>query len=215
MESLIKQRVYGMALGYEDLNDHDTLRHDVLLGVLGEKEDPSGARRRQAGDRGKALAGKSTLNRLELTPERADAGSRYKKIVADWEAMDKLLVELFLESYGAPSQEVVIDVDATDDPLHGHQEGRFFHGYYGHYCYLPLYFFCGDKLLCARLREADEDPAAGVLRSLLGWWVRSGGCGPRRGSFCAGIAVSAGRRSCIGVRPSESIMCWGWRRIAV
>ncbi|MGH8488843.1 MAG: transposase [Gammaproteobacteria bacterium] len=90
VESLIKQRVYGIALGYEDLNDHDTLRHDVLLGVLGEKEDPSGAGRRREGDRGKALAGKSTLNRLELTPEKADAGSRYKKVVADWEAMDKL-----------------------------------------------------------------------------------------------------------------------------
>ena len=109
VESLIKQRVYGMALGYEDLNDHDTLRHDALLGLLGEKEDPSGAGRRQAADRGKALAGKSTLNRLELTPEKADAGRRYKKIVADWEAMDKLLVELFLESYGVPPQEIVID----------------------------------------------------------------------------------------------------------
>ncbi len=163
VESLIEQRVVGMALGYEDLNDHDTLRHDVLLGVLGQKEDPSGAGRRQAGDRGKALAGKSTLNRLELTPEKADAGSRYKKIVADWEAMDKLLVELFLDSYGVPPQEVVIDVDATDDPLHGHQEGRFFHGYYGHYCYLPLYFFCGDKLLGARLREADEDRQKAVV----------------------------------------------------
>ena len=123
-------------------------------------------RRRREADRGKALAGKSTLNRLELTSEKADAGSRYKKIVADWEAMDKLLVELFLESYGVPPREIVIDVDATDDPLHGHQEGRFFHGYYGHYCYLPLYFFCGDKLLCARLREADEDPAAGCIEEL-------------------------------------------------
>lgn len=166
VESLIKQRVYGIALGYEDLNDHDTLRHDVLLGVLGEKEDPIGAGRRRAGDRGKALAGKSTLNRLELTCEKADKTSRYKKIVADWKRMDKLLVELFLESYGVPPREVVIDVDATDDPLHGHQEGRFFHGYYGQYCYLPLYFFCGDKLLGARLREADEDPAAGCIEEL-------------------------------------------------
>ena len=129
--------------------------------------------------------------------------------------MDSLLVELFLESYGAPSQEVVIDVDATDDPLHGHQEGRFFHGYYGHYCYLPLYFFCGDRLLCARLREADEDPAAGCIEELARVVGQIRGMGPRCGSFCAGIAVSAGRRSCIGVRPSESIMCWGWRRIAV
>ena len=167
-------------------------------------------------DRGKALAGKSTLNRLELTSEKADAGSRYKKIVADWEAMDKLLVEVFLESDGLPPREIVIDVDATYDPLHGHQEGRFFHGYYGHYCYLPLYLFCGDKFLGARLREADEDPAAGCIEELArGGGAISGACRPSGGSFCAGIADFAARRSCIGVRPRGSIMCWGWRRIAV
>ena len=131
LESLIKQRVYGIALGYEDLNDHDTLRHDELLALLSDKRDPSGANRLREQDKGKALAGKSTLNRLELTPQGANQKSRYKKIVAHRKAMDALLVELFLESYSSPPPEIVIDADATDDPLHGHQEGRFFHGYYG------------------------------------------------------------------------------------
>jgi len=166
--SLVKQRVYGIALGYEDLNDHDTLRYDALLGLLADKEDPSGAGRRRTEDRGKALAGKSTLNRLELTPKEAGREDRYKKIVAQTEAMDTLLVEVFVESHAVPPKEIVIDVDATDDPLHGDQEGRFFHGYYGHYCYLPLYFFCGDRLLCARLREADEEPATGCVEELSG-----------------------------------------------
>jgi hypothetical protein len=164
--SLVKQRVYGIALGYEDLNDHDTLRYDALLGLLADKEDPSGAGRRRTEDRGKALAGKSTLNRLELTPKEAGKQDRYKKIVAQTEAMDTLLVEVFVESHAVPPKEIVIDVDATDDPLHGDQEGRFFHGYYGHYCYLPLYFFSGDRLLCARLREADEEPATGCVEEL-------------------------------------------------
>ena len=166
VESLVKQRVYGIALGYEDLNDHDTLRYDALLGLLADKEDPSGAGRRRTEDRGKALAGKSTLNRLELTPKEAGKQDRYKKIVAQTEAMDTLLVEVFVESHAVPPKEIVIDVDATDDPLHGDQEGRFFHGYYGHSCYLPLYFFCGDRLLCARLREADEEPATGCVEEL-------------------------------------------------
>jgi DDE family transposase len=124
VESLVKQRVYGIALGYEDLNDHDTLRYDALLGLLADKEDPSGAGRRRAEDRGKALAGKSTLNRLELTPKEAGKEDRYKKIVAQTEAMDRLLVEVFVESHAVPPKEIVIDVDATDDPLHGDQEGR-------------------------------------------------------------------------------------------
>lgn len=123
--SLVKQRVYGIALGYEDLNDHDTLRYDALLGLLADKEDPSGAGRRRTEDRGKALAGKSTLNRLELTPKEAGKEDRYKKIVAQTEAMDTLLVEVFVESHAVPPKEIVIDVDATDDPLHGEQ-GRAF-----------------------------------------------------------------------------------------
>lgn len=166
LESLIKQRVMGLALGYEDLNDHDALRQDPLLALLSDVADPSGQSRRRPQDKGCVLAGKSTLNRLELTPEDADAGSRYKKIVADAAAMDALLVEVFLEAYETPPEEIILDVDATDDPLHGDQEGRFFHGYYRQYCYLPLYIFCGEQLLCARLRRADQDAAAGTREEL-------------------------------------------------
>jgi hypothetical protein len=166
VESLIKQRVMGLALGYEDLNDHDVLRADPLLGLLSDVADPTGADRRRGRDKGCALAGKSTLNRLELTPSDATAASRYKKIVARAEAMDELLVEVFLEAYDSPPEEIVLDVDATDDPLHGDQEGRFFHGYYRQYCYLPLYIFCGEHLLCARLRRADQDGAAGSVDEL-------------------------------------------------
>jgi Transposase DDE domain group 1 len=166
VESLIRQRVYGIALGYEDLNDHDSLRHDVVMGLLSEKRDPSGKDRVREQDQGKAIAGKSTLNRLELTPEDANEKSRYKKIVADDGEIDELMITLFIESYPSAPSEVVLDVDATDDPLHGNQEGRYFHGYYAEYCYLPLYIFCGEHLLCARLRQADEDPASGVLQEL-------------------------------------------------
>ncbi len=166
LESLIKQRVMGLALGYEDLNDHDALRQDPLLALLSDVVDPTGQDRRRAQDKGCALAGKSTLNRLELTPLDANAASRYKKIVADPKGMDDLLVSLFLEAYGNPPKEIILDVDATDDPLHGNQEGRFFHGYYRRYCYLPLYLFCGEHLLCARLRKADQDGAAGTVDAL-------------------------------------------------
>jgi DDE family transposase len=166
VESLIGQRVYGMALGYEDLNDHDSLRHDVVLGLLCEKNDPSGKDRVRKRDQGKVIAGKSTLNRLELTPEGANENSRYKKIVAEGEKIDALMVDLFIQSQESVPREVVLDVDATDDPLHGHQEGRFFHGYYAEYCYLPLYIFSGEHLLCARLRQASEDPARGVVQEL-------------------------------------------------
>ena len=166
VESLVKQRVMGLALGYEDLNDHDALRHDPLLAVLSDRRDPLGTMRKRDADKGCALAGKSTLNRLELTPWDADAASRYKKIVARPEAMDDLLVDVFLEAYATPPAEIILNVDATDDPLHGHQEGRFFHGYYRSYCYLPLYIFCGEHLLCARLREANQDGAAGTVEEL-------------------------------------------------
>ena len=166
LETLIKQRVIGLTLGYEDLIDHDRLRQDPLLAVLSDVADPMGQDRRREQDKGCALAGKSTLNRLELTPLDADSSSRYKKIVADPAAMDALLVELFLEAHDTPPEEIILDVDATDDPLHGHQEGRFFHGYYRSYCYLPLYIFCGEHLLCARLRTADQDGAAGTVAEL-------------------------------------------------
>ena len=166
VRELVAQRVYGLALGYEDLNDHDELRHDPLLAVLAEKEDPTGGNRVRQRDRGKALAGKSTLNRLELSGAVVKEEERYKKIALEMEAVDRLLVEIFLEAYPTPPEEMVLDLDATDDPLHGNQEGRFFHGYYGHYCYLPLYIFAGDHLLCARLRPSNIDASAGCVEEV-------------------------------------------------
>jgi len=166
VEELVGQRVYALALGYEDLNDHDDLRHDPLLAVLVGKKDPLGSRRHGRKDRGKALAGKSTLNRLELTPVRADAKSRYKKIRVARKAVQDLFTDLFLQSYDAPPKRIVLDLDATDDPIHGHQSGRFFHGYYKSYCYLPLYIFCGEHLLCARLRPSNIDASAGSVKEL-------------------------------------------------
>jgi hypothetical protein len=163
---LVSQRIYGLALGYEDLNDHDELRWDPLLGVLVGKSDPQGLKRARERDRGKALAGKSTLNRLELTPAETGPGARYKKVAVRPEGIDELLVTLFIEAHEQPPQQIVLDVDATDDPLHGEQEGRFFHGYYRHYCYLPLYVFCGEHLLCARLRPSNIDASAGTVEEL-------------------------------------------------
>jgi hypothetical protein len=147
---LLAQRIYGLALGYEDLNDHEQLRQDPLLGVLAGKRDLS-----------EPLAGKSTLNRLELTPAGSPVAERYNKIAYAPEAIDELLVKLFLESRRKAPESIVLDLDATDTPLHGKQEARFFHGYYNHYCYLPLYIFCGDQLLCARLRPSNIDASAG------------------------------------------------------
>ena len=166
VEELIAQRVYGLALGYEDLNDHDQLRYDPLLATLVGKADPSGQDRVRARDRGKALAGKSTLNRLELTPVGADRDSRYKKITAHSRSIEDLFVELFLQAYEQPPAQIVLDLDATDNPLYGEQLGRFFHGYYDSYCYLPLYIFCGEHLLCAKLRPADIDGSAGSVKQL-------------------------------------------------
>jgi hypothetical protein len=163
---LVAQRTYALALGYEDLNDHDTLRHDPLLATLVGKRDPTGGSRKRAGDRGKALAGKSTLNRLELTAPTVAGDERYKKIELDVAAVERLFVELFVQAYGTPPEQIVLDLDATDDPVHGHQEGRFFHGYYDAYCYLPLYVFCGDHLLAARLRPSNIDASAGALDEL-------------------------------------------------
>ena len=166
VRELVSQRVYGLVLGYEDLNDHDQLRCDPLLSLLCGKQDLEGKQRRRRQDRGKAGAGKSTLNRLEGTPAKADASSRYKKIVLDTSAADRLLTALYIQSQPRQPERIVLDLDATDDPLHGHQEGRFFHGYYGHYCYLPLYIFAGDQLLCARLRPANIDASAGSLEEV-------------------------------------------------
>jgi hypothetical protein len=151
--SLIRQRVFGIALGYEDLIDHDQLRHDPVLAVLGGKLE---ARRADCAP----LAGKSTLNRMELSrPEP----TRYHKISYDGAAIEALFVDLFLDAHAAPPAQVILDLDATDDPLHGHQEERFFHGYYDTYCYLPLYVFCGRHLLVAKLRPANIDASAGSV----------------------------------------------------
>ena len=167
VEDLVAQRAYGLCLGYEDLNDHDQLRADPLMGVLMGKTEPKGTDRRREQDRGKAGAGKSTLNRLELTPEKADARARYKKIVYQPEALDQLLVDLFLESFPQPPSRLEVDLDATDDPVHGNQEGRFFHGYYREYCYLPLYIICDEFVLCARLRSSNIDASEGALEEVL------------------------------------------------
>ena len=162
VEVLVAARVLGLALGYEDLIDHDTLRQSKLWSLLC---GAAGRGRRRAS--WEALPpGKSTLNRMELTGPALDAGERYKKIVADTARLDALLVDLFLDWHGEQPERIVLDVDATDDPLHGCQEGRFFHGYYRSYCYLPLYIFCGQQLLGARLRTADRDAADGTVEEL-------------------------------------------------
>jgi Transposase DDE domain group 1 len=158
IETLVGQRVLGIALGYEDLNDHDELRHDPVMAVLAGKLE---ARRKDCAP----VAGKSTLSRLEHAPAEgpAFAPARYHKIGHDARAIEALFVTLFLEAHEQPPERIVIDLDATDDPLHGHQEGRFFHGYYDCYCYLPLYIFCGRHLLAAKLRRANIDASAGAV----------------------------------------------------
>jgi hypothetical protein len=166
VQELVAQRIYGLALGYEDLNDHDELRHDPFMAVLAGKVDPSGRGRRRKRDRGKALAGKSTLNRLELTPPDATPRHRYKKIVIDEGGVQRFFVDVFLQAHKRPPKRIVLDLDATDDPLYGNQERRFFHGYYMHYCYLPLYIFCGEFLLCAKLRPSNIDASAGSLEEV-------------------------------------------------
>ena len=166
VKELIAQRIYALALGYEDLNDHDELRNDPLLAVMVGKKDPTGKDRIRKRDKGKPLAGKSTLNRLELTPVRANKRSRYKKITINKHMVDAFFVNVFLQSYDKAPSTIVLDLDATDDPIHGHQLGRFFHGYYKNYCFLPLYIFCGEHLLCARLRPSDIDASAGSVKEL-------------------------------------------------
>ena len=166
LQHLLAQRLFGLVLGYEDISDHDRLRDDSLLALAVGSDDVTGARRARERDRDHPLAGSSTLNRLELgTPEKAGQ-DRYKRIVADTERLDALLVDLFLNSHAKAPEEIVLDVDATDDPLHGQQEGRFFHGYYDCYCYLPLYVTCGPHVLCGRLRTANRDAADGTVQEL-------------------------------------------------
>src|SRR5229473_2767165 len=156
VETMVMQRVVGIALGYEDLNDHDELRHDPALAVLASKLE---AQRIDCAP----LAGKSTLNRLELS--RAEP-TRYHKVSHDPAAIESLFVDLFLEAHKKAPKQIILDLDATDDPLHGNQEGRFFHGYYDCYCYLPLYVFCGRHLLASKLRPASLDAAAGVVEEV-------------------------------------------------
>ena len=163
---LVGQRIYGIALGYEDLNDHDRLRCDPLMAVLAGKEDPTGEGRLRERDKGKALAGSATLNRLELTAARVAEGERYKKLSFNLEMGMALFTQYFLQAKTETPSVLVIDLDATDDPIHGHQEGRFFHGYYGHYCYLPLYIFCGESLLWAELRKSNIDGSFGSVDAL-------------------------------------------------
>ena len=154
--ALVGQRVFGLALGYEDLIDHDELRHDPAMAILAGK---LAARRSNCAP----LAGKSTLNRLERS--RAEP-SRYHKISYDAAKIEGLFVDLFLDAHAAPPPQIILDLDATDDPLHGHQEGRFFHGYYDNYCYLPLYIYCGRHLLAAKLRPANIDASAGSVEEV-------------------------------------------------
>ena len=162
VEVLVAARVLGLALGYEDLNDHDELRQSQLWSLL----CGTAGRHSRALEGAELPPGKSTLNRLELSGPALAAGERYKKIVADTAQLDALLVDLFLDWHGEQPEHIVLDVDATDDPLHGRQEGRFFHGYYRSYCYLPLYIFCGPQLLGARLRTANRDAADGTVEEL-------------------------------------------------
>src|SRR5450631_2620840 len=151
VSEMLAQRIYGLVLGYEDLNDHEQLRSDPLLALLSGKRELD-----------EPLAGKSTLNRLELS----DRSARYHKIGYSAEALDRLVADLFIESHATPPTEIVLDLDATDIPIYGHQPERFFHGYYDSYCYLPLYIFAGDQLLCARLRPANQDAAAGSVEEV-------------------------------------------------
>lgn len=157
VKELIAQRTVGVCLGYEDLNDHDQLRRDPLLATVCGKLDPIGAKRRNQRDRGNPLAGKSTLNRLETFGVGRLENRKYKKIHYSEEKIDQFFVDVFVKSHRRVPTEIILDLDATDDPLHGHQEGRFFHGYFDCYCYLPLYIFCGDHLLYAKLKTANLD----------------------------------------------------------
>jgi hypothetical protein len=214
---MVSQRVYGLALGYEDLNDHEQLRKDPLFGVLAGREELD-----------KRLAGKSTLNRLELGNGQQD---RYKKITFWKQAIDELLVSVFVESHEQAPEEIILDVDTTDLPLHGKQEGRFFHGYYDHYCYLPLYVFCGEHVLCARLRQSNSDASAGslaeierVLDQIRGAWPKvkiilrgdSGFCRNELMSWCEGkrvdyvfgLARNQRLRKIIGRQMQEATVEW-------
>ena len=207
VETLIGQRVFGLAAGYEDLIDHDQLRHDPVMAILAGKLK---ARREDCAP----VAGKSTLNRLELSrPEP----TRYHKISHDGAMIETLLIDLFLEAHRRPPKQIILDIDATDDPLHGHQEGRFFHGYYDGYCYLPLYVFCGRHLLAAKLRKADIDASAGAVEEIARIVARIRASWPQRAhpaarqfGFCPrGLdGLVRGQRRRLSVRPgAQSSSC--------
>jgi hypothetical protein len=214
---MLSQRIYGLALGYEDLNDHEQLRNDPVFAVLAGREEVE-----------QPLAGKSTLNRMELGSGEAD---RYKKISFRKEALDELLVKLFVESHAQAPEQIILDMDTTDLPLHGHQEGRFFHGYYDCYCYLPLYVFCGEQVLCARLREANHDAAFGcreeierIVAQIRAAWPNvkiilrgdSGFCRNELMSWCEsqgvdfvfGMARNQKLRRIIGAEMNEATLQW-------
>ncbi len=214
---MVSQRVYGLALGYEDLNDHEQLRTDPVFGILAGKQDMT-----------EPLAGKSTLNRMELG---TGINNRYKKITFWKEAVDQLLVNAFIESHDEAPAEIVLDMDTTDMPLHGKQEGRFFHGYYDAYCYLPLYVFCGDHVLCARMREANHDAAFGcrqemerIVKQIRAAWPGvkivlrgdSGFCRNELMSWCEsngvdfvfGLARNKRLRKIIGLQMHQATMQW-------
>jgi hypothetical protein len=182
LEEMLAQRIYGLALGYEDLNDHEQLRQDPLLGVLAGKRDL-----------GEPLAGKSTLNRLELTPAGSPASERYHKIRYAPEKLDELLVTLFLESHRKPPRSIVLDLDATDTPLYGKQEARFFHGYYNHYCYLPLYISAGTNCCVHGYDRRISMPVPEAWKKSSGSSRRSGKPGRELRSFCEPTPDSAGK----------------------
>lgn len=196
---LIRQRVFGLALGYEDLNDHDKLRVDPLLALLCGRKDVTGGDRRCAADKGKPLAGKSTLNRLELYSGDAKRDGPYKKIEVDEAKVDQFFIDHFFRSYRTIPLRIYLDLDATDVRIHGMQEGRYYHGYYDDYCYLPLYIFCDDELLCAKLRTSDKGGADGateeverIVKAIRKRWPKteivvrgdSGFCGDELMSWC-------------------------------
>src|SRR5215813_9252008 len=169
VSTLVGQRIFGIALGYEDVLDHDDLRHDPMMAVLAGK---LAARRKNCAP----VAGKSTLNRLELgKPEPTP----YHKIGHDPQAIENLLIDLFVEAHARPPRQIILDLDATDDPLHGHQEGRFFHAYYDCYCYLPLYVFCGRHLLAAKLRRSNIDASAGAREEIARIVAQIRACWPK------------------------------------
>jgi hypothetical protein len=161
---LVSQRIHGLLLGYEDLNDHDHLRRDPLHALIWGKSDPLGQDRFLERDKGKALAAHSTLNRLELSAQAID--ERYHKIQAQPEKIEELLIKRGVKAIARKSAEIVLDFDATDDPLHGKQEGAYFHGFYRDYCYLPLYCFCGNIPLFAKLRDCKRDASQGTVEAL-------------------------------------------------